>query len=85
MGAPVHRVNEQKYLVTWVEQVEATTDPEKSPPDFVRGQATKTIEEALRIYDHASGLETTVYCEVRMIGRLARHQVRTLQYVRPLQ
>lgn len=81
----MHRVNEQKYLVTWVETVTVSADPESAPPDFVRGQATKTIEEAKRIYDHAINLSTTAYCEVRMIGGLARHERMTLQYMRQLQ
>lgn len=63
----VEPVNRQKYLVTWVESAGEAT------PQLTRGQATGTIEEAARMYDHVTGLDTTIYCEVRQIGGLAMH------------
>jgi len=51
-------VNEQKFLVTWIEAI-----------GFIRGQATKTREEADRLFEHVKSTDAQ-YCEIRRIGSL---------------
>lgn len=50
------RVNEQEFLVTWIEA-----------EGLVRGQATKTKADAQRLYDHLCTTPAP-YIEVRKIG-----------------
>jgi hypothetical protein len=51
-------VNEQKYLVTWIHA-----------DGSVNGQATKTVEDAERMFNHLKNSDAQ-YIEVRRIGRV---------------
>lgn len=55
-------VNEQKFLITWIEH-----------SGFIRGQATKTKGDADRIFDTICASDPPPqYAEIRRIGNLYR-------------
>lgn len=58
--------NDNKFLVTWVEQEGMT-----------RGQATKTREEAERLFTHLTTNTEPQFVEIRRIGSLVRHYNQT--------
>lgn len=59
--------NTNKFLVTWVEG-----------NGFIRGQATKTAEEADRMFSHITSGTDASYAEVRKIGPLVKHWSRPI-------
>lgn len=65
--------NDNKFLVTCVEA-----------EGLIRGQATKTEADALKLYEHFTGLNPAPqYVEVRKLSGFLFHNGKPLRFIKP--